>query len=71
MKPEERMSSTVVNTHPFACRWIERGSEVRVSNWTYALCQRMPNNPRFVTEWECAICKRWEPPVAADAEREH
>ena len=64
------MSLMVVNAHPFQCRWIERGSEIRVSNWSYALCQRLQNNPRYVTEWECAVCARWEPPSSQDTDPE-
>jgi len=64
------MSLMVVNAQPFLCRWIERGSEIRVINWSYALCQRRRDNPRYVTEWECAVCARWEPPPGQDTDPE-
>lgn len=48
---------------PLSCRWIEHGTERRISNWTYALCIRVATKPRMVSEGECARCPRWEPPV--------
>ena len=70
LQREYAMSLMVVNARPFQCRWIERGSEVRVSNWSYALCQRLRANPRYVTEWECAVCPRWEAPSGPDVNQE-
>jgi hypothetical protein len=46
---------------PFSCRWIQSGSEARVSNWSRALCIRIRERPRIVTEDECARCALWEP----------
>jgi hypothetical protein len=56
------MACTAVNASPFNCRWIERGSEIRISNWSYALCLRVRSEPRVVNESECARCPLWEPP---------
>jgi hypothetical protein len=56
------MACTVVTTSPFQCRWIERGSETRVSNWSSALCLRVRDQPRVVSERECARCVSWEAP---------
>jgi hypothetical protein len=46
------------------CRWIlfrKRSDFLRASNWTRALCTRMPRVPRIVTEKDCQGCKFWEP----------
>ena len=56
------MALVAVNASPFSCRWIQRGSETRVSNWSYALCLRVSDRPRLVSESECARCARWESP---------
>jgi hypothetical protein len=55
------MAQVAANASPFSCRWIQRGSETRVSNWSYALCLRIHDEPRLVSETECARCARWEP----------
>lgn len=47
---------------PFSCRWIQRGTERRISNLLYALCVRVPAKPHIVSELECARCARWEGP---------
>ena len=49
---------------PWGCRWIlfrKRSDFLRASNWTRALCIRMPRVPRIVTEKDCQGCKFWEP----------
>jgi hypothetical protein len=56
------MAQVAVNASPFNCRWIERGSETRISNWSYALCLRVRDQPRVVSEAECARCLSWETP---------
>jgi hypothetical protein len=56
------MTRTVVTASPFHCRWIERGSETRISNWSYALCLRVRDQPRVVGESDCARCPFWEAP---------
>jgi hypothetical protein len=57
----------------FGCRWIlsgKRSDFLRASNWpgefsrspgTRALCLRIPEVPRIVTEQDCQGCKFWEP----------
>ena len=62
------MARIAVSASPFNCRWIERGSETRISNWSYALCLRIRDQPRLVSESECARCLLWEAPrtVALD-----
>jgi hypothetical protein len=55
------MARVAVNASPFNCRWIARGSEARISNWSYALCLRVRDEPRLVSEAECARCLLWEP----------
>jgi hypothetical protein len=56
------MARTAMNASPFSCRWIQRGTETRVSNWSYALCLRVRDQPRVVSESECARCLLWEAP---------
>jgi len=58
------MAQIAVNPVPFRCRWIQRGSETRVSNWSYALCVRVREQPRVVSESECATCPLWQAPKA-------
>jgi hypothetical protein len=62
-----RMAQVSAVTSPLSCCWIERGSETRVSQWTYALCVRIRNNPRVVREEECARCGRWQAPAGQEA----
>jgi hypothetical protein len=54
------MARVAVNASPFNCRWIERGSNTRISNWSYALCLRVRDEPRVVSQTECARCVSWE-----------
>lgn len=59
------MTSTVAESYaePFACRWIllkQRLDSVRASNWTRALCVRIPELPRPVREADCQGCAFWE-----------
>ena len=47
---------------PLGCRWIlfrKRRDFLRPSNWTRALCIRIPEVPRIVTEQDCHRCKFW------------
>ena len=60
------MNTPVNGSHhtPLGCRWVmfaKRGDALRVSNWTRALCVRVPEIPRIVTEADCTGCKYWEP----------
>jgi hypothetical protein len=54
------MPTVTASTSPFSCRWIQRGTETRISNWSYALCVRL-SKARLVLESECARCIHWEP----------
>jgi hypothetical protein len=54
------MAAVAINASPLGCRWIKPGSETRVSNWTYALCLRVHDQERLVSESECARCGLWE-----------
>ncbi len=56
------MAAIAINASPLSCLWIQRGTETRVGNWTYALCLRVRDNPRVVSESECARCSLWQPP---------
>ena len=47
---------------PFHCQWIQHGSETLVSNWTYALCLRVHDQPGRASKSECARCARWVSP---------
>jgi hypothetical protein len=64
------MSVTNNRPMPWHCRWIQPSEravnvgDVRVSNWTRALCVRLPKSPRYVTRQECARCAFWEPAVS-------
>jgi len=49
-------------TAPLSCRWIlfrKRSDFLHVSNWTRALCVRLPEAPRVVTEADCTGCPFW------------
>jgi len=56
------MAHVAVNASPFSCLWIERGSEMQIERWSYALCVRIREHPRPVSEFECARCALWQPP---------
>ena len=48
---------------PLSCRWIlfrKRSDLLGATNWTRALCVRIPEAPRVVTEKDCLGCKFWE-----------
>jgi hypothetical protein len=59
------MASLAINASPFHCRWISIGSELRLEQWTYAICLRCRDHPRVVSEAECGRCACWEPLAAA------
>ena len=49
---------------PLSCRWIlfrKRSDFLRASNQTRALCVRVREAPRVVSEKDCQGCKFWEP----------
>jgi hypothetical protein len=50
-------------TSPLRCRWISPGTEMRLEEWTYAICLRCRDHPRVVSEDECGHCACWEPSV--------
>jgi hypothetical protein len=60
------MATVATASNPFRCRWIVKGSEMRVSNWSYALCTRIREHTRVVSEDECRRCPFWQDGDAAD-----
>jgi len=56
------MTRVAIYASPLECPWIQRGTETRISNWTYALCLRLQDHPRLVSEAECARCDLWQAP---------
>ena len=55
---------------PFNCIWIPRGSIGSLEGVTYAVCTRLPDFPRTVSEEDCLRCPLWQdPPYTADARR--
>jgi hypothetical protein len=57
------MAQTAINASPFQCRWISRGTEMRMEQWTYAICLRCRDHARVVSEEECGRCMCWESPT--------
>jgi hypothetical protein len=57
------MVQLAINASPFHCRWVATGSELRLEQWTYAICLRERNQMRVVSEDECGRCACWEPPT--------
>ena len=55
------MAQLAINASPFRCRWIATGTEMRIEQWTYAICERCRNQQRLVSEDECSCCACWEP----------
>ena len=48
---------------PLSCRWIlfrKRSHFLRARNGTRALCTRVPEVPRIVSEQDCGGCTFWE-----------
>jgi len=56
------MAHLAINASPFHCRWISTGTEMRLEQWTYAICLRCRHQPRVVSEDECSRCVCWAPP---------
>ncbi len=54
------MAQLAVSPSPFGCRWITRGTEMRLDRWTYAVCVRRADQPRVVSEDECSRCACWQ-----------
>lgn len=57
------MAQLALNASPFQCRWIATGSEMRLEQWSYAVCRRCGDRLRVVSEDECGHCACWEPPT--------
>ena len=60
------MTTTAIDTSPFNCRWIVRGSERHVGAWNYAVCVRVRNTERVVNECDCSRCALWDAPGESD-----
>ena len=60
------MAQLAINASPFQCRWIGRGTEMRLEQWRYAICHRRLNHERVVSEDECSRCACWESPTDED-----
>jgi len=46
------------------CRWTlfaKRLDALQISNWTRAVCVRVPGAPQIVSQADCVGCKFWEP----------
>jgi hypothetical protein len=54
------MASVAIAASPFRCRWIQKGSEMRVNSWSFALCTRLRDRVRIVSEEECRRCPFWQ-----------
>jgi hypothetical protein len=49
---------------PLNCRWVlfrKRSDFLRAGSWTRALCVRLPESPRIVTDDTCRDCRFWKP----------
>jgi len=57
MTPQLAIASSPVN-----CRWIVRGSEHHLDDWSCAICVRVPGTERLVNEADCSRCPRWAEP---------
>jgi hypothetical protein len=56
-----------IQSSPFNCIWIPRGSIGTLGGFTYAVCHRLPDFPRTVSEEDCVHCPLWQdPPYTAD-----
>lgn len=63
------MARLAVIASPFQCRWIQAGTNMRLEQWTYAICQRSSDHPRIVSEDECSRCGCWEPGAGGGVSR--
>ena len=56
-----------IQSSPLNCIWILRGSIGTLDGFTYAVCNRLPDFPRTVSEEDCLRCPLWQdPPFNAD-----
>ena len=62
------MAQLAINASPFECRWIKAGTEMRLEQFTYAICLRCVNHSRVVSEDECFSCACWEPRIEGPRE---
>jgi hypothetical protein len=60
---------TVAITSPFRCVWIAKGSPTAVDDTSYAICRRIPEIERVVSEEDCRQCPLWESNPEMDAYR--
>ena len=61
------MNRVAAQASPFNCAWIPRGSIGNIGGYTYAVCARVPDFPRTVSEADCLRCPLWqEPPDMRD-----
>jgi hypothetical protein len=51
-----------IQSSPFNCIWIPRGSIGTLDGFTYAVCHRLPDFPRTVSEEDCLHCPLWQDP---------
>ena len=52
---------------PFNCVWIPSGTVGKIDGFIYAVCTRVPEFPRIVSEEDCLRCPLWqEPPLTSD-----
>jgi hypothetical protein len=62
-----RMNQVVIQSSPFNCVWIPRHSIATLEGFRYAMCTRLPDFPRTVSEEDCLHCPLWQdPPYNAD-----
>lgn len=61
------MNRVAAQASPFNCVWIPKGSIGKIGGFTYAVCTRLPDCPRTVSEEDCQRCPLWqEPPHMRD-----
>ena len=63
MKPGTKR--VAAQASPFNCAWIQRGSVGRIDDFTYAICTRVPDFHRTVSEADCLRCPFWNGPAAS------
>jgi hypothetical protein len=61
------MKHTCISS-PFNCLWIDKGSDTTLDSTSYAICRRS-QDPRVVSEGECATCPLWREPEDAAGQR--
>ena len=52
----------VAEASPFNCEWIAPETVGNLDGFTYAMCTRLPEIPRMVSEEECLYCPLWKEP---------